>query len=422
MKKISVILVLTLTVLPACAGTSYLDEQLKDVRNNVNYQSVPIHEKSYADEKYFPVIDSGMIDPGLININADYTKVNEADYEKKLVKDEKEYAKFVPANRKKASAPESVDYYKMYRIAERLIRANNLDYVNWRIAIRKTEEDVNAASTSGNFIYINTALYDSLYPNEDALAFVLAHEMAHLILGHQQRMAEQAAQISNLSPYLTQNARRQAPVASFASQVRVNNIYGKLQMMEYMADAEAFILMTKAGYSPDSGLETLNFLAALPEIDTIFRTHPLSADRIESAVRNIEVLNPDWIEEGKANIYNSEVLSFKQSSDRVSFSIIKSGEKKNFYHTENPQQRLTRMAYILYMSNKPKTAAKYFHELTEVRSDYVPYLYESYANEAYYKKTNEQKYHKRAIKAAQKAAELKPADKNVEAQLEALGL
>jgi len=422
MKEISVILVLALTVLPVYAKNSYLDDQLKDVKNNVNYQSVPLHEKTYTDEKYFPVIDSGMIDPGLININAGYTKVSEADYKKKLAKDEKEYAKLVPANMKKASAPESVDYYKVYRIAERLIRANNLDYVNWRIAIRKTEEEVNAASANGNFIYINTALYDSLYPNEDALAFVLAHEMAHLILGHQQRMAEQAAQISNLSPYLTQTARRQAPVASFASQVRVNNIYSKLQMMEYMADAEAFILMTKAGYSPDSGLETLNFLAALPEIDTIFRTHPLSADRIESAVRNIEVLNPDWIEEGKANIYNSEVLTCKKSSDRVSFSIVKSGEKKNFYHTENPQQRLTRMAYILHKSNKPKTAAKYFHELTEIRSDYVPYLYESYANEAYYKKTNEQKYHKRAIKAAQKAAELKPADKNVETQLKALGL
>jgi len=53
---------------------------------------------------------------------------------------------------------------------------------------------------------------------------------------------------------------------------------------------------------------------------------------------------------------------------------------------------------------------------------FVPYLYESYANEAYYKKSKETKYHKRAIMAAQKAAELKPGDKNVETQLKALGI
>lgn len=64
-----------------------------------------------------------------------------------------------------------------------------MDYVNWRVAIRKSE-DINAATYSGNYIIINTALYDSVYTNDDALAFVIAHEMSHQILGHTQRQAE----------------------------------------------------------------------------------------------------------------------------------------------------------------------------------------------------------------------------------------
>jgi len=422
MKKILAVLVLVLSILPANAGQTYLDKQLKDVKNNVEYQSVSIHERNYTNKKYFPVRDESMIDPGLININADYKKVSDADFEKKLKQDEKEYAKLVPANMKKISTQNNVDYYEMYRIAERLIRANNLDYVNWRIAIRKTADDVNASSSSANFIYINTALYDSLYPNKDALAFVMAHEMAHLILGHQQRTAEHAAEIKNISHNMTKTVRETAPIAAMIAQNKYKNIMQDIQMMEYMADAEALILMTKAGYSPDSGLETLNFLAALPDVGSVYSTHPLTQDRINSVIQNIEVLNPDWVNEGRANIYNSDVLTCKKSSDRVSFTIIKSDKKKNFYHPETPQQRVTRMAYILYISNKPHDAAKYFKKLTEFRNDYVPYLYGSYANEAYYKKVHENKYHKRAIAAIKKAHELKPDDANVKTQMKALGL
>jgi len=422
MKKLLAILVIVLSILPVNAKQNYLDKQLKDVENNVEYQSISIHERNYTNQSHFPVRDESVIDPGLININANYEKVSDTDFEQKMKQEDSEYEKLFPENIKKNSNRNNVDYYAVYRIAERLIRANNLDYVNWRIAIKKTANNVNASSSNANFVCINTALYDSLYPDEDAMAFVMAHEMAHLILGHQQRNAEYALRLNELAKNTTKTAQENAPAAAAIAECQYKNIMKKIRMMEYMADSEALILMTKAGYSLDGALTALNFIAALPDVDSAYNSHPLAKDRIDSAVQNIEVLNPDWVDEGRANIYNNEILPCKKSSDSVSFVIIKSDKKKNFYHPETPQQRLTRMAYVSYITNKPHDAARYFKKLTKFRNDYVVYLYASYANEAYYKQVQKNKYHRRAVKAIKKANELQPNDINIKTQMEALGL
>lgn len=46
--------------------------------------------------------------------------------------------------------------------------------MNWRIALIKDTENVNAFATDANLIAIYTALYDSVYENDDALAMVIA--------------------------------------------------------------------------------------------------------------------------------------------------------------------------------------------------------------------------------------------------------
>ena len=71
-----------------------------------------------------------------------------------------------------------------------MIRANKLDYINWRIAIYRDTEEPNAYSTNMNLVSISTSLYDTLKNNDDALALVIGHEMGHALLGHQQRLAQ----------------------------------------------------------------------------------------------------------------------------------------------------------------------------------------------------------------------------------------
>lgn len=419
MKKIIIVLVILLSASNVFAKSSYLDKQLKDVPNNTIYNSAQKYKRNYQNIKELNVKKiPNLKDPKLIELSK-YTPIDDKDYKAKIEKDNAVYKKLQP----KIKNSKDVDYFNVYKISEKLIRANNLDYVNWRIAIRKTPDKVNAASLNGNFVYINTALYDSLNDSEDALAFVLAHEMAHQILGHNQRSAEMAMNLAA--------AKESAKMATTKFDRQMNsaivsmaelNAMSKSRMMEYMADAEAFILLYKAGYSPEKAMEALNLIDALPNVKSAYSTHPYTPERIASAKENILVMDPNWVYVGRENIYKSDVLTAKKSADRVSFVISKSKKEKPFYEPETYGKRLKRIAYMSYLNGNMESAAKYFFELGELTNDYVPYLYTSYANEYIYKKTMKRKFLRRAFKSAVKANELKPEDENVLQQISELKL
>lgn len=429
MKKL-VLLFSVLLLSSSVAEASYLDQQLDELDKNVIYQTPQQHTKNYEQNKEYSVeIAEGVKDPKLLDF-AKYTPIDEKLYQQKLSKDAIKYEKLItPALKKKTQTinmePEAVDFYNVYRITERLIRANNLDYINWRVAIRKTPVS-NAAAFDGNYIVINTGLYDSVYESEDALAYVIAHEMAHHILGHIQRTQELNYTLDYFDKLITANNRSNSSNAGLNKLVvesRRLGIYKEFRKMEYMADTQALELITRAGYSPYKGLETLNFLNTFNNLSTIVSTHPSTAERIASYNENIAVLDPNWKFVGSENIYNSDVLICKKSSDRVSIVISKSKKAKQFYQVETKEQRLTRLAHVKYLRGEMKDAVKYFAQLAEIQEDnYIPYVYISLANEYIFNKTGKKKFMKWAKKAIVKAAELKPDAPQVISQLENLGL
>ena len=411
MKKLLITL-LVLSVPNFALAKSYLDAQLKTTKKSVKYNSVQTLKKNYEPTVSNNVLTS-VYDPKLINLS-EFSPVSEKDYKLKLAKDEEIYEKeIIPVLKKKISTLSEetlpVDFYNLYRITERLIRANNLEYINWRIAVRKTEEP-NAYAANVNSITIHTALYDTFYNNEDALAFILAHEMSHLILGHDAQRGEIMTKMANVERYfdskkLTYKALRM----KYMKEIRD---------MEYMADTEAITLITKAGFSPQKALSALNTIDAYAEVKALwglYNTHPYTEKRIESYKENLTVINPQWVEEGKSNIYNSEVLSVKKSSDRVSFVINKIDNPAKFYQVENVEQRLKRLAYASYLNGNYKNAVKYFEKLVNSNnSDYVNYVYLALANKALYNSLKEDKYLKSAKDAINKASDLKSNDPEVQ--------
>ena len=235
--------------------------------------------------------------------------------------------------------------------------------------------------------------------NDDALAFVLAHEMSHLILGHGQR------QLNDATSYFSDS------VFSYSKAMKNS------RTMEYMADAEALILLYKAGYSPQKALDALYILDAIPNVNSAFSSHPVTKKRIQSAMENIAVLNPNWVDEGRKNIYNSEVLPAKKSSDRVSFIINKSAYPKDFYQPENYEQRLTRIAYMSYLNGDMESADRLFGKLAKLTGKYEHYLYLSYTEQYLYNFTRKKQYLKKSVDAAKKASEIKSDNKYVAQQL-----
>ncbi len=423
MKKL--LISLLILSIPTCAwGKSYLDSQLKKVKDNVKYNSVQTLKKNYPItpeyDRVLPAVSKETYDPKLLKL-LDYTPVDEKDYEAKLAKDEQIYeTEIYPQLKKKtrisADDIQAVDFYKLYRISEKLIRANNLDYINWRIAVRKTE-DINATSSDANFVKINTGLYDTFYNNDDAIAFIMAHEMSHLILGHSKHQGEITTKMEQGYKSMQMSAALGNALGVSAVQTTMLKYLKDMRDMEYMADSEAIILLTRAGYSPAKALDVLNTFDTYAEVRPWYgwyNSHPETAKRIESFKENMTVINPEWVEEGKANIYNSDVLNVKKSSDRVSFVIDKGENVTDFYNVEDLTQRVSRLAYMSYLNGNYENAVKYFYKLAKAdESNYVYWLYCALANKALYDNTKQNKYLKQAEKSIEKAVRLKPEDAEV---------
>ncbi|MBO6088467.1 M48 family metalloprotease [bacterium] len=422
MKKFLCLSVALLLGTSVFAG-SYIDKQLKEAKKNVKHNSVKtqVRDTSYADLYIQKQDIKNIKDPKLIKLS-DIEPVDEKLYQKKLKEDNEIYEKqIIPSLKQKSQTvniePRAVDFYKVYRIAERLIRANNLDHQNWRIAIRKTDE-VNAYATDTNLIVIYTGLYDTLYTNEDALACIIAHEMAHNLLGHNKRSYEMSVRYAKMKRGAYYNKalnRGQAGLLTTSAALAYKQkMYREFRDMEYTADAEGFNMLIKAGYSPSNALYALNFLETMdPRVWVVFRDHPETFKRIESVNEIIAFANPDWVYEGKYNIYHSNVLPVKKSSDHVSIVISADSGATNYYSPETYEQRLTRLAYVSYTKGDMQNAIKYFEKLLDLKNDYVTNLYLSYANEYLYNQTHDEKYKKSAQKYVNNAKMLNSSDENV---------
>jgi len=428
MKKFLICLLLLTMQCPVLAKTA-LEYQFKETDKNTEYNTVNIYKRNYQKVNLKSAAfnkSKNIYDPGEIVLST-YKEVKQADFDEKLKKDNAIYDKISNQFYKKSKSGTSgsysdkvgVDYYKVYRICERLIRANNLDYGTWRVAIRKTP-DFNAATYDGNYIIVNTGLYDVLSENDDALAYVLAHEMAHAIFGHLKRSKELAFDFNQYKTYTNRLTGSSKSYAILVLERKYRKLCAESRRMELMADTESLTLLTKAGFSPEKAMEALNFMDTLGGVQTIYSDHPLTAERIATFKENVLVSDPNWVNIGRENIYNSEVLKVKKSSDRVSVIISKSTKNKPFYEVEPREHRILRIAYMKYLQGNMEDAVKYFKMLADVKESYIPYLYMSYAND--YLAAQKPRLHKRAVKDAIKAYKLNPSNKAVAERVKELNI
>jgi predicted Zn-dependent protease len=84
---------------------------------------------------------------------------------------------------KQAKEELSEDVYVIYRVVERIARANGLDNMPWRVGI-VDEYNINAFATEVNLVAIYTGILDQLAGDSSAIACVIGHEMAHHVKRH----------------------------------------------------------------------------------------------------------------------------------------------------------------------------------------------------------------------------------------------
>ena len=382
-------------------------------------------------------------DPGLIKI-PQIKEVDEESYNKKMASDEIEYEKI---------KSQTGDNFEIYKILERILRANKLQYQNWRIAFYMDHEDINANAGAYNLIQISSALYDSLYPDDDAIAFVISHELAHLILNHVKATNEIRYKINQLEEKIKMNKyeiRRTQDIsdiqsafgndigsignllANVSGNIAVDMLtknlkreYGLLRQMEYAADSQALVLMTKAGYNPQSCLEVMNVLSGLGGLDKelLTDTHPSDKSRTDNLNSRLYGLNKQKLQkEGRYNIYNSNVLNARATTDKKAVLIQKDiNVSKTSYIPESEDSLYLVRGYINYKNKKILQAQSDFQNAFEVNpSNYISTLYLSYINEYLYHKNNDKEYLKQAKHWINKAYKINPNEINILRQKEEL--
>ena len=155
---------------------------------------------------------------------------------------------------------------------------------------------INAMSAPGGFVYVSSGFLKVL-PDEDALAAVLAHEIAHVVRQDGAHAVSNAELFSALSEASTQGASIAAsesgvsalPMITTALSESVDGVMEKLltkgfdRSQEYRADLYAAQLLERAGYDPEALVGVLKILEAQSGKDSggWFATHPAPADRIE---------------------------------------------------------------------------------------------------------------------------------------------
>ncbi len=428
MKKI-LIFALVCTFFVNCSeAKDYAKMQIKEMKHAQKYATTQkvLNKSTNTNIAIKPASTLNLKDPGIMRFG-NYDKISSAKYNEKLKQDEVKYEEYAMQLGKKHSKyyttqADAEDFYKIYRVAERIIRANKLDYINWRICLKKDVKEVNASSDGANLITITTAMFDTFSNNDNALALVIGHEMGHTILGHWQRSAQLLTRMNRFDSRSGSNIADAVNMLIYIGMQRKYLIDSK--NMEYAADVEGAKLALHAGYDLNSSADVLSFLSNYDIESDVRKTHPNSGKRLANFNENIKYFPAGWKDLGEYNIYNSEVLPVQLSSDRKSIVISSSSNKRNnnqYYNPEKMDELYARFGYMCYKNGEFAKSIEYFEELFKINQTNAPaYLYASYASEYLYQNTDDKKYLKLAKEYAQKAYDLDSGNKYIKEQYDNL--
>jgi predicted Zn-dependent protease len=156
-------------------------------------------------------------------------------------------------------------------------------YNGYHVAILDSP-DLNAFATTGGHIFVCRGLMEAL-TNEDALAAVLAHEIAHIQLRHSIELIKNTQLTQELSDFAEQSAGLDEQELLFDNSVRELDsllVKGYSRRQEFAADSYAIKLLADAGYSPAGLIDVLTLLQRSGGTGGYNGTHPQPAQRISN--------------------------------------------------------------------------------------------------------------------------------------------
>lgn len=150
----------------------------------------------------------------------------------------------------------------------------------WSLTI-VTLPDVDAEVISGGRVVISETFAGQRLASDEALAFVLAHEMAHDILEHERQSLSFARMLLPKEP--ARSVRDMYVEMDFNMSLR-RAMAPVLQQGEFEADELGFLMASAAGYSPDLQLAFLEqeCRADAGHANPLVATHPAACARLSA--------------------------------------------------------------------------------------------------------------------------------------------
>lgn len=171
------------------------------------------------------------------------------------------------------------------------------DYANWEVVVFDSEQ-VNAFALPGGKIGVFTGLL-KVAKNQDQLATVIGHEVAHVLANHSNERLSQT-QLTNLGLQLSSAALSSSQYHNMAmaglglgAQVGILLPYGRAQESE--SDMLGLELMAQAGFNPNESVQLWLNMAKEAQGSNppeLFSTHPSHNTRIQDLQRKIATLPP----------------------------------------------------------------------------------------------------------------------------------
>ena len=176
---------------------------------------------------------------------------------------------------------------------------DEIESYDWEFSLVE-DEAINAFAMPGGKIVVFTGILP-VAENEDGLAVIMGHEIAHVVANHgNERMSHAlVTQLGGaaLSTALSQRpeATRQLFMAAFGAGAQVGVLLPYSRLQESEADRLGLIFMAMAGYNPEEAPGFWERMAAkkdAPQPPEFLSTHPADSRRI----RDIEQRIPQAME------------------------------------------------------------------------------------------------------------------------------
>jgi predicted Zn-dependent protease len=158
-------------------------------------------------------------------------------------------------------------------------------------------DEINAFTLPGGFIFVNTAIL-RLSDNEAEFASVLAHELGHAAARHATRQATREQMISmGTIPLSILGGVAGLAVRQATSLLTPMAFFHFSRAFETEADLLGIQYLWKTGYDPMASIDMFERVESTERkrpgsVSKLFRTHPLTPDRIEKTQKNIDQLLP----------------------------------------------------------------------------------------------------------------------------------